>query len=215
MNLSLNPKNLNFALIGVMSLLGLISIGAVVLANNVLAQKSQRLTELKLESEVVERQEQDVITAKNNIEKYEELENIAKQIVPQEKNQARTVREIVRFSDKTGITINTITFPTSNLGKKAAPSAKPAGGAEAPKVATPAAPPISQVEPVTGLSGVYEMDVVLTSGSGLTFDSLINFLKSLESNRRTSQVSQMSITPDSQNRNSLSFTINFRVYIKP
>jgi hypothetical protein len=212
--MNLSPKRLYFVLIGVIATLGLMSIGAAVLGSSMLTQKNQKLTELKLESEVLVRQKQDVITAKANIQKYEELESLTKQIVPQEKDQAKTVREIVRFANSGDVPIQSISFPASNLGKQAAPAPK-TQDKEASAASAPAAPPVTQVQPVSGLNDVFEMEVVVTSGAGSNFDSLINFLKDLESNRRTSQVSLMTITPDGKDRTKLSFTINFKVYIKP
>ena len=222
-NLKLTPKNLYFVLIGIISLLCIASIAIVVLGNTMLEQKNQKLTQLKLESEVLERQKQDVVAAKSNIQKYEELNQVAKQIVPQDKDQAKTVREIVLFAQASGVGIKSISFPTSELGQKAAPVAKPVqpsdseGGSSAPAApAAPAAPPVSQVKPVAGLNGVYELEVsLLSTPDTATFGSLISFLKELESNRRTSQVSSMQITPSITDRNKLTFTINFKVFVKP
>jgi hypothetical protein len=217
MKFSMNPKNLYFVLVGVLVLLGLLSVGAVVMGNKVLTDKSRKLSELKLENEVVARQKQDIVSAKINIEKYDELNKIAKQIVPQDKDQAKTVREISLFAQAAGIGIKSISFPASSLGKKAEPAAKPAEGEEKPAASsTPAAPPVTQVKPVAGLNGVYELEIVLNSATDTaTFSSLIEFLKDLESNRRTAHVSQMIVTPSAKDRNSLTFTINFKVYIKP
>jgi hypothetical protein len=216
-SVKLDPKKLYFVLVGTIAFLAILSTGGVVLSNNVLSQKNQKLTELKLENEVLARQKQDVATAKANLAKYDELNKIAEQIVPQDKDQAKTVREIVLFSQAAGINIKSISFPASSLGKAAAaPAKKPAEGEKPAASSAPAAPPISQVLPVAGLKDVYELEIVLTSGTDTaTFQSLTDFLKDLESNRRTSQVSRMTITPNNKDRNRLTFTINFKVYIKP
>lgn len=213
----MNSKRFFFVMCGVVGLLCVASIAAVVLSNNMLAKKTSRLTDLKLENRVLEEQKISVLQAQKDIEKYAELERIAKQIVPQDKDQARAVREIVQIAQSSGISIASVSFPSSSLGATPAPAAKPAegegGSTEAPK---PTTPPVTQVKPVDGISGVYQLEITVQSSQDTaTFTKLVDFLKKLELNRRTSSVSNITITPNTNNRSLLSFTMTINVYIKP
>jgi len=209
----MSPKRFYFVMVGVLILMGVLAGSGAVMANKLLTKKTARLSELKLENEVYERQKEDVIRAQKDLDKYADLEKIAKQIVPQEKDQARTTREILNLAQQAGIDIASVTFPSSTLGQKAAPVAKPAEGEAAPT--TPAAPPITQVKPVDGITGVYQLEITVQNGDPATYPKLINFLKRLEINRRTAQVVDLTITPNAANRNVLTFSMKINLYIKP
>lgn len=214
--MKLNSKKFFYIMTGVIVLLGIITIASVAAANSILAKKNERLMELKLENEMLDRQKQDMTIARANIKKYEELEKIAGQIVPQDKDQTRTVREIVRFAEQSGIKIQSISFPSSNLGQRQPTTARPSGGdSSTPAPSAPATPPITQVKPVSGMSGVYELEVQVQSGTGTDFPKLIRFLRHLEANRRTSQVSNLVVSPSPTDRNVLGFTMSLKVYVKP
>ena len=189
--------------------------GGVYAGNKTLQSKSVRLLELKVEDAVAEEQQASLIRAKQDIEQYAELEQIAKSIVPQDKDQARTVREIIKYADETGIAIQGISFPSSNLGT-AAPAA-PTTPAEGGTPPSPPAPGITQVKPVPGLTGVFQLELTVQSDTkrAVTFDRFVQFLDKLEQNRRTAQVTGLTITPRADNRQLLSFTLNINVFIKP
>ena len=211
----MSPKQFFFVMIGALALLGLLGVGSVAMANDMLTKKNNKLSELKLENEVLEQQKTAILQAQKDIEKYADLEKLAKQIVPQDKDQARTVREVIALAAQSGIDISSITFPSSSLGQKAAPAAKPAegeSGSATPKATTP---PVTQVTAVDGIPGVYRLDITVQTGDPATYAKLIAFLKSLEANRRTAQVVDLTITPSSSNRNFLSITMKVSVYVKP
>lgn len=221
----MNSKRLFFVLIGLVALLGIGGIASVYFGNDQLKRKSQQLRQLKIESGSLEEQQKALIQAKKDIDRYSELEKIAKSIVPQEKDQARTIREIVKLAADHGIRIGSITFPASTLGQAAA--AKPAtpapadpGNGAAGSPATPAAtaaPTTTQVKAVEGIAGVYQMEVNVQadSASPVTYQQLLDFLKSLEQSRRTSQVSNLTVTPDQKKRNMVTFSLVINVHIKP
>jgi hypothetical protein len=208
----MNPKRFFYVMVGLVSLLSIGFIGATYLANNMLKSKASELTELKLQNKVIEIQQTSVGQAKKDIEKYSELEGIARSVVPQEKDQAKTVREIIKIAEDSGISISSITFPASNLGQKSATNTNNS---------TPTTPsiPLSQVKAVSGITGVYQLDITIQTpaNSSITYTQLINFLNRLEQNRRTSQVSNIAIRPTATSRQSarLSFTLGLTVYIKP
>ena len=139
-------------------LLVALNIGAVLAGNLVLHKRSQTLNDLKLDSKVLDEQQNSIKQAKSDIEKYSDLEKIAKGVVPQDKDQAETVREIVKIAQDNGIILGSISFPASTLGQ---PLAKPAPSTDDKTTATPkvSTPTITQVLPVDGIKGVYSLQV--------------------------------------------------------
>lgn len=180
--------------------------------NQVLTAKSQKLVELKLNNAALEEQQRSLIQARKDIEKYADLEATAKEVVPQDKDQARSVREIVKIAEESGIKLSSISFPLSSLGS-AAPKPSSTATDSSSKVVTPS---VSQVKPVEGISGLYVMDISVQSevGAPVPYSQFIAFLSKLENNRRTAQVSSITVTPNQKDRNSVTFNIVINVYIK-
>lgn len=213
----MTSKRLYFVLLASLVLLGAAGITGVWFGNKMLQQKTARLTAAKTENIILDKQQQALIQAKKDIEKYSELEKIAKSIVPQEKDQARTVREIIKLADESGVKIGAITFPSSTLGNAAPKAATPAPGETSPAPAAPAVPATTQVKAVDGIPGLYQMEVNVQGQAGqtLTYQRFISFLKRLEQSRRTSQVNSLTVTPNSTDRNVVSFNLIINVYLKP
>jgi hypothetical protein len=223
----MTSKRLYFILLTllVISLVG--AAAAVYYGNSLLTARAGRLMSLKSESQVLGQQQLALLQAKQDIQRYSQLESIAKTVVPQEKDQARTVREIIALARASGVGIANIAFPSSLLGeqKNPAPAPAPADGAAlaapppaAPLAAQPTAPPaaLTQVEPVKGIAGLFQMDInVQGSNRPVPYESLLNFLSRLEQNRRTAQVINLSVQPATADRDQVTFSLMLRVYIKP
>lgn len=210
----MNSKRIHFVMIGLVIVLTLLTIGATFLGDSLLKKQSDKLVEAKLENQLLDAQQAALRLAKDDLEKFSELSDIAKQIVPSDKDQAKTTRELVKIAENSGISIATITFPKSSLGEKKAAAPAPAEGEKAAP-APPAA--ISQAEPSKGIPGLQELQIILTTNPSqpASYDQLIDFLEQLENNRRTSHVSALSITPNADNNSVVSFSITLTVYIKP
>ncbi|GAC1387673.1 MAG: hypothetical protein NVS1B7_0110 [Candidatus Saccharimonadales bacterium] len=229
MSLPLNAKRVYFIMIGTSVLLLAAGIGMTLVSNSFLQKKSNNLVFLKLQYRVPEENQAVLKQAKADIQKYSSLQKTANSVVPQEKDQARTVREIINFASQTvdptthsAIQILSISFPSSNLGQPAPkPVPKTPGGANdsTPSVPPVIVPPVSQVQPVEGIPGVFVLPVTVESDPGrpVTFNQIVQFLSLLEQNRRTAQVNQISITPQKNNTGliGLSFTVTLNVYLRP
>lgn len=181
--------------------------GVVYLGKNMIVAEGGKLKELRLEDAVLDKQETALAQAKRDIDEYSELESIAKSVVPQDKDQARTVLELVSIAREVGINITGITFPASELGQ--------VSGQNKGKKAVDSN--LTQLTPLTSPKGVYSMEITLDTDpeTPVTYNQLIRFLEKLEKNRRTSQVSNILITPDPDNRSLLSFNLTVISYIKP
>lgn len=212
-----NSKTAYMMMLGLCVLIVGIIIATVVVGDSYLSRKSARLTELKLDTEIIDLQQNALIEAKKDIASYSELNNISKQVVPQDKDQARAVREIISVADQSGIGIASVTFPSSTLGKKPA-ATKQSGGSNEPQTpTTQPANPLTQAVPVKGLDGLYQLEIAVASDPAkpASYAKLIDFLERLENNRRTAQVAEIVITPTVGDRKSLNFTLTLTVYIKP
>ncbi|HPR09644.1 hypothetical protein KDA06_02395 [Candidatus Saccharibacteria bacterium] len=200
----MTPKRLFYLLLITVSLLFIATISTGYVANSVLSQQAEKLRQLKAESEATQELQSLLQKNKSDIKRYSDLNEIAKAVVPQDKDQALTVREIVKIANDSGITnLTSINFPASTLGGTASGGSQ-AGG-------------LSQVIPVKGISGVYLLPITVTvdSSNPVSYSQFTTFLQRLEQNRRTAQVSEITITPDPKNPSTIAFVITLNEYIKP
>lgn len=220
----MTSKRLFLLLTGCLALLMALGVAGVWFGNNFLQKEAEEISALKVEGVILEDQQRSLVQAKKDIEKYSDLEQVVRTIVPQDKDQAKTVREFIKLADESGIRIAAITFPSSTLGqapKTTTPAPAPTeGGAQTPQAqqpATPAAPKTTQVKPVEGIPGLFQMEINVQSDSSVPvpYANLIAFLRKLEQNRRTAQVSNLTVSPSSEDRNLVTFSLILNVYIKP
>jgi hypothetical protein len=211
----MNSKRFFFVMLGAVILLVAVLIATVVAGDGLLQKRSQKLIGLKLDNRLLDEQQVALVQANKDIVKYSDLEQTAKTIVPQDKDQAEAVREIVKIANDNGIKLGTISFPASTLGQTVAPpAASSSSGSSATKVVLP---PVTQVTQVSGIPGLYVMDINIQQDATapVTYNKFIAFLNSLEQNRRTSQVTSVTVQPTADDRNKLTFSLVVDVYIKP
>jgi hypothetical protein len=175
---------------------------ATYLAQGLIVKQADTLRNQRLQIQTLDAEATALTSAKRDVKKYQNLADIAKNIVPQDKDQAQTVREIVSIATKQGISIGSVTFPSSTLG----------GG-----IGITTNPNQSQLLPVTGIPGVFYLQATVQSDgtSTVPYNKFIAFLNALEHNRRTALVSSIALTPDSKNSNNVGFTLTLDEYIKP
>lgn len=216
----MNAKRSFFLMCGIVVLLLLGTIGGAYGAQVLLKKESDKLVGLKVKVSALSQQETALKQAKKDIAASTELYNIAKVVVPENKNQAQAVRQIVKLAGDNKIVLDSINFPASTLGS--ASTAKPSTGTAATgAVGAPATsganPSLSQLTPVLTIPGVYDLQLTVTSSTSslASYTQLINFLSALEHNRQTALVSSISIQPDSTNHSLFSFSLVLDIYIKP
>lgn len=198
----MKAKQLYYVLVTCFVLL-LVGFGGIAYATNkLLGSQASKLSKLRADSAVLQGEQTTLAKNKQDIAKYGELNTIAETVVPQDKDQAEAVREIVNLAAASGISkLSSITFPSSTLGSSL--------GAKNSN--------LTQLLPVKGMSGVYELAITVTQDTSarVTYDQFITFLKKLEQNRRTAQVSSISVQPDPEHPNQVAFTLIINEYIKP
>ena len=196
----MNAKRLFFVLLASLGLM-LFGIGAATYAiSNMLTSRSTQLASSKASVEQLSSQQNSIAKSKQDIAEYAELESIAKTIVPQDKDQAEAVRQIVKIASASGVTLTSITFPSSDLGNAKGGSSN-----------------LSQLVPVENIAGVYDLQISLGNNASnpVTFNQLNNFLRGLENNRRTAIVGSINIQPQQDNPNQIVFTLIINTFIKP
>jgi len=212
----MNSKRFFFVMVAIVVLLGSGLVVSVVAADGILKKQAEKLVSLKLENHLIDQQQLSLVQEKKDIQKYSQLEQIAKTVVPQDKDQAAATREIVKIANDSGVKLSTISFPASSLGQSTvvAPAAGSTGTSTAPKVVTP---PVTQVQAVDGIPGLYVMAITIQQDTTtpVSYAKFIDFLNRLEQNRRTAQVSSITVQPTSQDRNKVTFGLVVNVYIKP
>lgn len=213
----MSSKKVFFLMLGVLAVLVLVGMATLFFGSSMLKKQSDKLLSLKLDNKVLDEQQVALVQANKDIEKYSELEKIAKSVVPKDKDQAKTVREIVKIASEAGIRIGSITFPASNLGQAAPKPAANTDGGDSATTPKATESPVTQVKPVEGLNGVYQLEITVDSDDNapVPYSRLIDFLKRLEQNRRTSQVTNITVEPSSRNRGQVTFSLVVNTYIKP
>jgi len=198
----MKAKQLYYLLMGCCVLLAVALFGIGYGANKILGQQASKLSKLRTDSGAANAQQAGLVQDKKDIQKYSELNTIAESIVPQDKDQAQAVRQIVDIATANHIQLSSITFPSSTLGDTASGASKPG---------------LTQLTPVTGINGVYNFAITITQAAGdsVPYNDFLSFLSGLEKNRRTAQVTSISVQPDSKQPNNVSFTLTVSEFIKP
>jgi Tfp pilus assembly protein PilO len=203
----MTAKRLFWLLLGVLVLLFAGLIGAVYGTTGLVKSKSAQLADSRATVEQLNTQQTGLVKSKQDITKYADLEKITQAVVPQDKDQAETVRELAKIAANNRITLTTISFPDSNLGSD---STSVSAGSKSKK--SP-----SQLTPVPDIPGVYNLQITIANSTTtpVTFNQLSAFLQDLENNRRTAAVSSVNIAPQKGNSEQLVFTLIINTYIKP
>ncbi|MDZ7786461.1 MAG: hypothetical protein U5L95_05065 [Candidatus Saccharibacteria bacterium] len=194
----MNSKRFHAVLLVVVLLLVVSGVASVYFGRSLLATKTSELDELKVKNTALEEQERSLAEAKKEIDEYKSLRAVAESIVPQEKDQARTIREIVSIAGQTGTSISSIAFPSSSLGEKDTTDINK-----------------TQLESVPGIPGISQLELNVAIDNAITYESLVSFLDGLENNRRTSAISSITITPQEEgSERLLKANLNILVFIK-
>ena len=201
----MKAKQLYYVLLACLALVGIGFLGVAYGTNSLLGGQATKLSKARADSAALDNLQTSLAKNKQDIARYGELNKIAETVVPQDKDQAEAVREIVNLASQSGISkLSSITFPSSTLGAVGRGVASASGN-------------LTQLIPVKGLSGVYDLQITVsqTSGSEVPYDRLTSFLAKLEQNRRTAQVSSITVQPKSDSPNLVAFTLIIDEYIKP
>jgi hypothetical protein len=221
--LVLDSKNLRIVLMAALALSVVLFIATFILGGSILSSESKKMVDLKVKNQTAQTQLDNLEQAKKQVEKYSFFKQVAATVIPNDKDQADDIVEINKMANLAGIAIQSITFPPSTLGLGI--SGLPA--ATTPAVTSPtASKAISQAKPVTGIPGLYslELDIAPESDTNtppsklITYNKMLDFLSRIENNRHTAQITQVEIQPNgaaASSNKGFSFTLSINVFIKP
>ena len=196
----MTTRQLNYLMFGVTIVTAIGVAGSGFVSTRILAAQAVTLRDAKLQNRVLDDQLISLTSAKKDIKTYAQLNSIAQAVVPQDKDQARTVRSINDIASGLGIKLSAINFPPSTLGQATKTTKKTE----------------TQVTSVKGIKGLFEMQITIQSDTDapVSYETLVEFLSRLENNRRTAQVSNITIIPD-KSGSKLTFSLVLNTYIKP
>jgi hypothetical protein len=95
----MNSKRMFFLLSGLIGLSFIGLVGATFGINNVLGKQGGDLVTTKAVSSALGQEQISLVKAKKDITKYNDLEKIVHTVVPEDKDQAEAVRELVKIAD--------------------------------------------------------------------------------------------------------------------
>jgi len=218
----MNSQRLRMMLLGVLGLLTLLFLATGTLGLSMLSSKSKKMVELKLESKTAEAQLARLEQSKKEINQYSYFKDVAKTVIPSDKDQAQALLEISQLAKDSGMNLQSVSFPASNLGGRPTTSATP--GTAQPSASSQNV--ISQALPVSGITGLYSVELVITPETGVqvpserqvTYPKMLDFLDRIERNRRTAQITQVDIQPQGTvtgPNQLINFSLNLNIFIKP
>jgi hypothetical protein len=222
----LDSKNFRLLLLGSLGLSVLIFVLILLLGLSALGKESQKMVDLKIKNQTAEAQLANLEQAKKQVESYSFFKDVAKTVIPNDKDQAAAVVEINNMADKSGIAIQSITFPASTLGLTTGSTSAAAAAPQDATSKTAVSKAISQAKPVSGIAGLYSIELTITPESDsktplskqITYDKMLDFLRRIENNRHTAQITDVNISPANAANNSssgLTFSLSTNIFIKP
>lgn len=214
----MTPSRMRLVLLSALGLICIAFLAIGLAADQMLSKQSQRMVDLKLQNHTAEAQLANLASAKRQVEKYTYFNDVAKTVLPSDKNQAQAVLDISQMANESAIAIKSITFPASTLGSassKKSTTNKDAASASKETV-------ISQAKPVEGIAGLYSLELTITPQTDadtplakqVNYGKFLDFLKRIENNRRTAQITSVSVKP-ADGVTQFSFEITVNIFIKP
>lgn len=190
----MNPKNLFFTLLGGLALTVVGIFAGFYYANNLLSEKSDVIANLKAEDEILAQKLYSAEITKNNLNKLGFVQDLAKEVLPDAKNQSEVILLISKIADETGIKTGSFSFASTE--------GEPGD--------------TSQTTPLEGTVGVLVLPI--NTSFSATYNQLISFLEKTEQNQRKMQISNIAITPQTlqpgQTKQILDVQITINAYVK-
>lgn len=211
---NITPRKHRLILLGLLALIIILFLVVTTKGLGAISSQSQKLVDVKLKSKTADAQMISLEQAKKQVEKYSYFNDIAKTVIPNDKDQAQAVLDIFQLANQSGIGIAGITFPASSLGAGSAASAT-----------SPSSSAISQAKPVTGIKGLYSLELTITPLTGptvpadkvITYPKFLDFLSRIERDRRTAQITQVNIQPQGNNATTsqaIDFSLTVNIFMR-
>lgn len=184
---------MNKLLKGLIAVVIVVISAIVYLGNTKLTSVATDTARLKAESEAAKQQIATYEETKATVESLDYVDELAAKVLPADKEQSAILAEVSEFASRSGLTISQITFIDVPKSTNAASSKG--------RVTTP--------------NGVQVIPVTVEFAAGSQYSAVLEFLKTVEGNQRKMQVTDISITPDTEDRQVFSeVSVSMNLYAK-
>jgi len=189
----MTPRKMNFALKIFLLILILLTFAGLYFANNKLTAIATETSKLKAKVDLGNSEIKTYEATKIKVDSLSYVEELANKVLPQEQEQSLTVAELSQFALRSRLSVAEITFADT--------TAKSSKTKNKTKTTLP--------------KGVSIVPLTIKFQEGTKYENLLEFLKSVEQNRRKMQVSNISLTPNEKDRSLLDdVTVDLNLYTK-
>lgn len=205
----MNSKKLYFILIGIIVITIAGTSTLVVFANKFLANESVKLDTARSMSQknalLDAKYKQISANSRYWQEPSRDLYSTVKSMLPLQKDQAEAVDLIQQLAAESsaGLKLNSITFPSSDLGAKApAPTSSPSGSSETATAPAATVTKVTQTKTIKDIPGILAIETKISlkppaaGATNIDYASFLKFIDGLTNNSRLMQVTELSVSPD-------------------
>jgi len=193
----MSPRRMNQFLKIAILLMVLVIAGGIYLADKQLKSVAEDTARLRAQVEIGEKKLGTYQSTKEKVDSLNYVQELAAKVLPEEQEQSLTVAEISQFALRARLAVEDITF------------------VEAGKTVTKKSKTDDKKTKSTIPKGVTVTPISVKFQDGSRYDYLLEFLKSVEENRRKMQITNISLTPDEDNRALLkTVTVELNLYVR-
>ena len=193
----MTPRRMNHVLKITILLLVIVVAGGIYFADKQLKSIASDTARLRAQVEIGDKQLTTYQATKQKVDSLSYVQELAGKVLPEQQEQSLTVAEISQFALRARLTVEDITFIDTT------------------KTTTTKTKSTDKKAKSTIPKGVSVIPMSIKFQDGSRYDYLLEFLKSVEDNRRKMQVTNISLTPDADNRALLkSVTVELNLYVR-
>lgn len=193
----MTPRRMNHVLKIAIVLLVVGVAGGIYFADKQLKSIASDTARLRAQVEIGNKQLSTYQATKQKVDSLSYVQELAGKVLPEEQEQSLTVAEISQFALRARLTVEDITFVDTT------------------KTTTTKTKSTDKKAKSTIPKGVSVIPMSIKFQDGSRYDYLLEFLKSVEDNRRKMQVTNISLTPDADNRSLLkTVTVELNLYVR-
>lgn len=181
----MTPKRTNQLLKLLLAALVVVAGVGLYIANKQLTTTAQKTAELKATVEVDDNQLGVYERTKAQVEELNYVNELADTVLPPDEDQSAVVAELSEFARRAGLGVEQISFVSAQDTPQATTPQQNTGGAKG----------VSTIP-----KGVKVVPIMIEFGEGSEYSGLLEFLRTLESNRRKNQVTNITLTPNPKNQ---------------
>lgn len=191
----MTPKKMNLIMRCLVGVLVLATLAGLYFANQHLTALAEETARLEADVILQEKQLAAYEKTKSTVDSLQDIGSLAAKVLPDQQEQSLTVAELSDFAKRSSLRIKELTFeepPAEEKGKKK-----------------------KDKEKTTIPKGVTITPVVISFQETARYDYFLDFLRAVEENRRKMQITNISLTPNEENRTLLDeVSVSLNLYVK-